>query len=563
MSRMKETNAISALLLILLLLFFAILGGLASYLWVMSSYYNMPENTATLIVENAQFSVANFSYFNLTVLNPSNSASDLNISAFRLSVDATNSTYDVNSVEYPQSLPFLLAKGSRQTFKCIFDWSSIAGETVRVESLPSNVSTISSVFTLPFAKLELTPIFDATQSVNYFSLRVDNPAESTSFNISRISMFGVSIDVNSTLPYVLQNDQSVTFTCYRNWQNLWSQNVTITVNTAEGYLTSYTTNTLPGTALQLSDLEFDYSDTTYFNVVIHSSEDSTADAVVTGLNLTLNNESFSLFTFPPLNITGGLPIARNQSLALRCFWNWNLVRNENITIDAYTSQNFTVPALTATTPPSVVWNVTNVKFDLDDLTRFWVNVTNTPSSTDNITVTAIRLNDQNTTLDHLPSVITSGNQTMLTCMMQGNWTNLIGQAANVTVFTAEGLNISTVVMIPSVQLKISGDIPAYGDLQGTTINATIPYFNVTVSNSINSVLNVTISHIVLEAGNTTQDLSESVLYPKVTLRIYRVDAGSTITFVCYSDYTQYFTSNTIKITVYTTEGIQATKTWQR
>lgn len=561
MSRTKETNAISTLLLILLLLFFAILGGLVSYLWVMSSYYNMPENTATLIVENAQFSVANFSYFNLTVLNPSNSASDLNISAFRLSVDATNSTYDVNSIEYPQSLPFLLAKGSRQTFKCIYDWSNIAGETVRVESLPANVSTISNVYTLPSAKLELTPIFDATQSVNYFSLRMDNPAESTSFHITGISMFGVSIDVNSTLPYALQNNQSVTFTCYRNWQNLWNQNVTITVNTAEGYLTSYTTNTLPGTALQLSDLKFDYSDTTYFNVTIHSSEDSTANAILTGLNLTLNNESFSLFTFPPLNITRGLPIATNQSLTLRCFWNWNLVRDENITIDAYTGQNFTVPALTVTTPPSVVWNVTDVKFDLDDLTRFWVNVTNTPSSTDNITVTAIRLNDQNTTLDHPSSVITSGTQTMLTCMM--NWTSLIGQAANVTVFTAEGLNISTVVMIPSVQLKISGDIPVYGDLQGTTINATIPYFNVTVSNSINSVLNVTISHMVLEAGNTTQDLSESVLYPRVTLRIYRVDAGSTITFVCYSDYTQYFTSNTIKITVYTTEGIQATKTWQR
>jgi hypothetical protein len=561
---MKETSGISTLLLILLLLIAAIFGGLLSYLWVMSIYYNVPGNSTILVVENAQFSVANFSYFNVTVLNPSNSASDVNISSFRLAVEATNQTYDVNTVEYPAGLPFLLARGSRQTFKCIYGWSSIAGETVRIECLPTNISTISDTYTLPYATLNLTPNFDWQTSVNYFNLTVENPLESTNLTISDVTVFSESVAslLTPALPYLLPNNQSITFACDRNWQDLEGQNVTINVSTFEGYKTSYTTYTLPEAVLSLVNPTFDYSDTSHFDVDINSSADSTVPATLNALNLTLANESISLYTIPPLNVTGGVPIEINQSLTLRCFWNWNLVRDENITIHAYTAQNFTVSPVTVATPPSTVWNISDVNFDFDEPTQFWVNVTDTPCSFNNITVTTIQLNNENTTLDQPSTIINPGTQTMFRCTL--NWTDLRGQAVNITVLAADGSNVSTSLVIPTAQLKILGDVPVYGDMQGASINVTIPYFNVTVENCMNSEYNLTINSIVLEADNVTQDLAKTVLYPNATSQTYVISPGETITFVCYSENNPYLkSSKTIQITVYTEEAVQASKTWQQ
>jgi hypothetical protein len=530
----------------------------------MSIYYNMPKNSTILVIENAQFSVANFSYFNLTVLNPSNSASGVNITAFRLLDEATNETYQVNSIEYPGSLPFVLSRGSRQTFICDYDWSGIAGETVRIECLPTNVSTISDVYTLPSAALKITPIFDASTSVNYFNLTVENPVDSTNLTISDVSIFSQSITslLTPTLPYLLPNNQSVTFTCHRNWQDLEGENVTININTAEGYVTSYTPSTLPEGLVELSNATFDYSDTGYFNVTFTNSAGSTALATLTALNLTLANQSISLYTVPPLNVTGGIPVGTNQSLTLRCLWNWSLVRDQNIAIQAYTSQNFSFSPLIVATPSSDVWNVTDVNFDLDDPTQFWVNVTNTPCSVNNVTVAAVQLNNQNATLNASSTVIAPGAQTMLSCGL--NWTSLIGQTANITVLATDGSNMSTSLVIPAAQLKILGDLPVYGYMQGATINVTIPYFNVTIENSVNSRYNLTVTSIVLEGDNVTQDLAKSVLYPNSTSQTYVINPGETITFICYSEYNPYLTnSKTIEITVYTAEAVQASKTWQQ
>jgi hypothetical protein len=232
-------------------------------------------------------------------------------------------------------------------------------------------------------------------------------------------------------------------------------------------------------------------------------------------------------------------------------------------INVYTKQNFTVPTQLVITPPQTVWNVTDVKFDLDDLNRFIVNVTNTPCSLSSITIAKIQLNGTDTTLDRPSAVLTNGTQIMLNCTI--NWANFTGQNANVTVFTADGANISTILVVPSTQLKILGDAPTYGDFYDSTLNITAPYLNVTISNSANSNFPVTISKIVLEAGNITQDLAPDILYPRATSKIYTVNTNQTVTFVCYSDYTKYIapTITTIILTVYTAENIQASITWHR
>jgi hypothetical protein len=544
-----------------LLLCAAIIGALVSYVWVIASYYNVP-NSTTLSIESAVFPLTNFSYFNLTILNPSYSPSDVNITGFRVTVIDTNTTFDVNETEYPGSLPYVLKKGVLQTFRCISNWSNITGENVTIRSLPTDILTAGNMFTVPPISLNLKPDFDASQTVGYFNLTVQNPLESENLTISEIDIEGEQVSVTPSLPYVLQNNGNITFICNQNWEDLSYQNATIMVQTAQGYVTSYTTNALPGADLQISNVEFDYSDTSYFNLTINSAASSTAYPILSSVNVTWANQTSSLFTIPQLNFTVPIYVLPNESLTLRCFWNWNATRNESITINPYTEQNFTIPAETLKTPLPTVWNITDVKFDLDDLTRFSVNVTNLPCSVNNVTITEIQLNSTDTILSPASAVLTSGTQATFGCAI--NWTSFIGQSTEVTVFAADGTNMSTVVKIPSTQLKILGIVPVYGDLNDTTLNITVPYLNVTISNSVNSVQNVTINELVLQAGNITQDLVPDIVYPKVTSGIYEINTNQTITFVCFSDYTQYIqpSMTTITITVYTSQGTFST-TWYR
>jgi hypothetical protein len=562
---MRESKAVSTLLLILLLLCSAIFGGLVSYLWVMSSYYNMPEDSTLLIVENVDFSQTDFTHFNVTVLNPSNSVSDANITLLLLRIETTNEVYFINESEPEIGNGFLLKKGTRQTFKCIENWSNFTGEVVRIEPIAVNASTRSSPLATPYAKLVITPDFDPYASVQYFNLTVENSAESvTNLTVSELQISGEAMNVTPTLPLALSPGQTQPFQCYQNWENLRGQNVTVTVKTQEGYETTNETQGILGAAPYVGDVEFDYADTTYFNITIRNSEDATIPAIISGADVVFQNGTVYPLSVrpPPILNTASSSISPNKSITFICNWNWTQYRNEEITVRAYSMGDFTVSNMTTTTPPSIVWNMTSVSFDLDDLGHFLVDVANTPCSLGGVNITTIELDDQNTTLQPPFAFLAPDEHATFSCAI--NWTNLIGQSINVTVFTADGTSVSTVVTIPLAQLKLLGDsvrAHIFGKLQGTTINTTTPYVNVTVSNSMNSLLNVTISRIVLEAGNVTQDLAESILYPKVTSGIYGVNAGESVTFVCYSDYTKYLTSDTIKITVYTTEGLQVSRTW--
>ena len=179
MKLLTNKKAVSTFILIILILCSAVFGALVSYLWVMANYYNMPDTTL-LIVTNAVFPgppTINLTYFNVTILNPSNSISDVNITAIRLSVEGRDESYDINETE-PEPLPFLIRRGTEQTFKCKKNWSNFAGEIVRIEPVAVNASTKSYSYATTRVKLNLTPTFDESQSVEYFNLTMENSAES-------------------------------------------------------------------------------------------------------------------------------------------------------------------------------------------------------------------------------------------------------------------------------------------------------------------------------------------------------------------------------------------------
>ncbi|MCW3993773.1 MAG: hypothetical protein NWE85_04325 [Candidatus Bathyarchaeota archaeon] len=551
----SDVRAVSTFILIILILCSAVLGALISYMLVMSNYYNMPENTTLLIVENVAFPILDFTYFNVTILNPSNSASDVNITAIRLSVEGTDEIHDVTKTE-PEPLPFLITIGTRLTFKCKENWSNFAGETVRIEPVTENASIRSCLYTTPKVKLVLIPNFDVSQSVEYFDLTIENSAQSiVNLTISEIKLFGTSINENVTpaLPYVLSTSQRQKFQCNWNWESLRGQNVTITVKTAEGYETTYTTSKLLGVALYIPEVRFDYTDVTYFNLTISSSEDSTTTATIDRINLTLQDGTPVNIneTFPPIGIPSIFnSVPPNQSRTFKCFWNWSKHRNETIAINAYTLEGFTIPSKTTNIPPTVVWNVTDVQFDLDDVKYFSVNVTNTPCSLHEINVTKI-LFDGNLTITNPPfEVLSSGEQ--ITFNSTFDWKRFIGENITITVLTQDGLSVSKLITIPRVGLKLL-DKPAISELF-------FSYINITISNSNNSLQNVTITKIIFETGNETYEIDGTLTYPTLAPDGYSFKTGEKVTIVCPWNWALYL-GESLKVTIYTAEGFQVSEIW--
>ena len=565
MTLLTNKKAISTIILIILILCSLVFGALVSYLWVMANYYNMPEDTTLLIVTNGVFPgppAIDLTYFNVTILNPSYSISDVNITAFRLSAEGKNEVYNITATD-PEPLPFLLRRGTEHTFKCKENWSNFAGETVRIEPVAANTSTKSYSYTTPRVKLGITPDFDVTESVEHFNLTIENSNSIVNLTLSEIMLFAMSINENvtPTLPYVLPPNQSKTFQCNYNWESLRNENVTITVKSSEGYEIVYTTDKLLGAILDIQEVKFDYGDVTYFNLTISNSEDSTASATINRINLTLQDETTVVIneTIPPIDVQSVFNmILSNETKTFKCLWNWTQHRNETLTVNAYALEDFTIANKTTKTPPAVVWNITEVKFDLDDMEYFMVNVTNMPCSLNEINVTKIVL-DENETVIGSPVTIQPGEQKMINCTF--SWKNWINKTVTINVFTESSLNVSTTMTVPPVGLKLLGDSFVFGDLFDQYINITIPYANVTISNSINSLQNVTITKIIFETGNKTLEIDNTLTYPKLVPSGYILRKGENITITCLWNWNLYLGPYPIKVTVYTAEGFQVSRTW--
>jgi len=210
--------------------------------------------------------------------------------------------------------------------------------------------------------------------------------------VSSITASGYSVITNPPLSNVsaLEPGANQTFVCHWNWENRQGQKVTVKVVTAEGFEQNSTTSELAGASL-IVDETFDYTDTSYFNITLKSLE-STATVWLDRVNMTLqDNTTITLDTSPPLQLVP-IPVPANETLSLKCLWDWAAHRNETISIKVYTKQGFTVPSKTTRTPPTVIWKIDGVTFDLDNLEHFTVNVTNLPSSLQEINITRIEFN---------------------------------------------------------------------------------------------------------------------------------------------------------------------------
>jgi hypothetical protein len=510
----------------------------------------MPENSSSLSVESVVFPQNNFTYFNVTVLNPSNSVSDLNITGFQVLVESQNETFSVGTVE--PALPFLLGRGTKQGFKCLENWSGFAGETVRVEpSFAANASVQSSPYVTPMVNLVVSD-FSTAEDAQHFNLTVQNSQESAiNLTVTEIRVFDIPVNSTPSLPTALLVGQQQVFRCAWNWADLGGQNLTLTVFTDVGFEQVYQTNPVQSASLIISDVQFDNASTGYFNITVKSLPPSAVLATLSGVNLTsADNTTLALGTSPPLT-TSIVSVVPNGTQSITCLWDWSGHRNESIVVQVFTKQGFTLQNITVTTPPAVIWSVNNVHFDLDDLAHFSINVTNAPASLYEVNVTEVDFNQTTTSVN--PTVVAPGNLSVVVCGF--NWTGFVGTNVTVTVHVAYGQNETTTSLnltVPYVKVVNA----SFSDfLIGN------PYINLTVFDSQYSPFNANITQISVTANNVTSLIDGTLTVPRIGSNGYLLSIGTEATFVCPWDWHSYSGQN-VMFTVQTADGSTFSATFQ-
>jgi len=333
----RNVKAISKLLLILLLLLATIVGAILSYLWVMGYFITLesviPKKT-TVSIENVTFNLQNTSYFFVTLLNPSYSPTEANVTEIVASTGK-----DIHNItEVHPLLPYRLLKGEEETFECVWNWANYTGETVKIVVFIADGSgSAYEVETSP-VELMITAVIFTPVDTTHFNVTLYNSADSPiDLNFTRITVtmengttFKIT-EIAPSLPHILSPNSYTAFKCTWDWSNYRGKNATISVYTSQGYTDHRLQRTSEPVILTIPSALFDPANTTYFNVTVMNSEYSLAQANITLITVILQNgTSLEVTVEPPPSLPYSLP--PDDTITFKCSWNWANHRGENVII---------------------------------------------------------------------------------------------------------------------------------------------------------------------------------------------------------------------------------------
>ena len=541
----------------------AVFGALISYMLVIANFYLEPENTVDLVITELNFPVNHADYFDLTVMNPSHSPSGTNITEIYFTSDGEENVHHVTKTDLGEP-PISLERGTSKSIRCFENWGQYAGKTIAVHVSAMDVSGAVRSAKTEYVKLDMDVEFNATISCKQFNLTVRNyPESAVNLTLTKVYVNGETPEdivllpdrENVTFPTSLPSGEDVSFQCFYDWENM--VNPLVRVETLEGYHVEKRVNATANVLLLITDVAFNETNGNEISVTIFNSVESSTPVDITDIVLTYDNSTIHIdgnLTTPSFHPYYRLE--KNATVTFNhCIWNWTdqTYRDKEIMITAYTRQGFTSRPKTVKTPPQVVWKIADIEFNLNDTESFSVNITNMPCSLQSINITQIKFNENVTEITPSFEEILAGEERWFSCAF--NWTSFRGENVNVTVCTADGLNISKSVMPPSIELKISDEHAFAKSTAG------IPYVNITILNTAFSAQNVTITQIILETENTTDVIDGTLTSPKLVPDGYILIVGTNVTIVCPWNWTLY-PNQDLTITVQTAEGFSISKTFK-
>jgi len=536
----KETKAISTLLTILLILLSAIVGALIAYMWTVAPFIWEPEDSFDLIITNVTLPVDHANSILVTVMNPSHSFADTNLT------DIYMESYGLNRTSIRSStpiLPFPLPRGTTQTFNCSLDWGGFAGRYIMVHATTLNGTEAGLGILAPSVSIVLSSYFEASDSIQRFNVTVENHNSPINLTLSRILLdYNPVTNLSVTLPRTIQPNETLPIICYTDWQG--HVKPIVQIETQEGFTAEARRDAPSTVSLRVTQVSFDGTKTDQVNVTFSNSADSATYVNITSIDFKHGNVTDQIsgtLSDPALPV--GLETGKNTSII--CYWNWTdaKYRDIDLTVTAYTKQGFTSTSLTVRTPTVYAGRIDDVHFDLDDTGHFTVNVTNLAYSLQTANVTSIYVNQN--PVNMTTTLIDPGQRVTLDCAY--NWSNYVGSNVTVRVYLKYGSN--------ETQITYGLGLP-YLKITNTSffnLSPESPYINITVRNSEFSKVNATITSILIR--------NETAPLLVVGSTGFQVAVGSETSIIYPWNWSPYVGKD-VTITVTTLDGLQTTATFR-
>jgi len=175
------------------------------------------------------------------------------------------------------TLPLNVSIGNSVSFRCFYDWENLVNPGVLVETLEGYYAEKTANATAK-ALLSITDVTFNETKPDEMSITIANSELSTTFaDITDIILTydnGTTYLINGSLtnpqdqlPFRLIINETVTFNCVWNWRNYRDRNVTITVQTRQGFTpVSISVKTPQSVVSKITDLNFNLTSTEYFLV---------------------------------------------------------------------------------------------------------------------------------------------------------------------------------------------------------------------------------------------------------------------------------------------------------
>jgi hypothetical protein len=177
----------------------------------------------------------------------------INTGAF--SVNVTNLGYSVQAANVTEVdigpnatsiSPTLIAPGTNGSIVCLFNWSSLVGQsvTIKVHLLYNSTEIQPTInMTLPYLEITNTSFSNLTSETPYVNITVKN-SELTKFNATIVQV----LIRNETTPllviessgYQVDVGSEIGIVCSWNWIPYINENVTVVLTTADGFQVSTT-----------------------------------------------------------------------------------------------------------------------------------------------------------------------------------------------------------------------------------------------------------------------------------------------------------------------------------
>jgi len=211
-----------------------------------AQYSQVTPAPVILEITDVAFDPLNTASFNVTVKNSEFSIMNANVTEITVTVNGISG--NITGVVPSLQGGIVLSPEANRTFTCFWNWSLYSGKNATIVVQTQEGYSASHLVLLK--ALTITDVIFNLLDTDHFVVTIQNPTllsfTITTMNVTVEDMASLNITayVVPSLSFMLPSDTNILFMCSWNWSGHKGKNVTVTIETLEGYTTSYT-RTIP------------------------------------------------------------------------------------------------------------------------------------------------------------------------------------------------------------------------------------------------------------------------------------------------------------------------------